>query len=89
MGWAEQEWATAALGDERLNRRLVKVAQQLAAKPSESIPTACNRDLTFTPVRFGGVRLNQKLEALDQLRPPVSTSRRRNLWFGERRMALD
>jgi len=41
MGWAEQEWAMADLGDERLNRRLVKVAQQLADKPSQSIPTAC------------------------------------------------
>jgi hypothetical protein len=41
MGWAEQEWAAADLGDERLPRRLVKVAQQLADKPSRSIPTSC------------------------------------------------
>lgn len=41
MGWAQQEWATADLGDRRLNRRLVKVAQQLADKPTASIPAAC------------------------------------------------
>ncbi len=41
MCWAEQEWATADLGDERLNRRLMKVAQQFADKPSQSIPTSC------------------------------------------------
>ena len=41
MGWAEQEWATADLGDRRLNRRLIKVAQQLADKPTASIPGAC------------------------------------------------
>jgi len=41
MGWAEQEWATAELGDRRLNRRLMKVAQQLADKPMASIPGAC------------------------------------------------
>lgn len=41
MGWAAQEWATADLGDRRLNRRLIKVAQQLADKPTASIPGAC------------------------------------------------
>ncbi|MGH8032797.1 MAG: IS4 family transposase, partial [Luteimonas sp.] len=41
MGWAADEWATADLGDVRLNRRLVKVAQQLADKPTASIPGAC------------------------------------------------
>ena len=43
MGWAAQEWATASLGDRRLNRRLIKVAQQLADKPTASIPGACGR----------------------------------------------
>jgi len=41
MGWAAHEWATAELGDRRLNRRLIKVAQQLADKPMASIPQAC------------------------------------------------
>ena len=41
MGWAAKEWGTADLGDARLNRRLIKVAQQLADKPTASIPQAC------------------------------------------------
>ena len=41
MEWAAHEWATADLGDRRRNRRLIKVAQQLGDKPSQSIPGAC------------------------------------------------
>ena len=33
MDWAQEEWATAELGDWHLNRRLIKVAQQLEDKP--------------------------------------------------------
>ena len=40
MNWAAEEFATVDLGDKRLNKRLVKVAQQWADKPSQSIPTA-------------------------------------------------
>lgn len=40
-GWGEDEFATLDLGDERLNKRLVKMVQQLAAKPTASIPAAC------------------------------------------------
>jgi hypothetical protein len=41
MAWAAEEFATAELGDKRLNRRLVTLAEQLAAKPTASIPGAC------------------------------------------------
>jgi hypothetical protein len=41
MSWAADEFATADLGDKRLNSRLVKLAEQLAAKPTASIPAAC------------------------------------------------
>lgn len=41
MGWAGEEFATADLGDKRLNSRLVKLVEQLAAKPTASIPAAC------------------------------------------------
>lgn len=41
MSWAADEFATVELGDKRLNSRLVKLAQQLAAKPTASIPAAC------------------------------------------------
>ena len=44
MSWAAEEFATVDLGHERLNRRLnkrlVKVVQQWADKPSQCIPTA-------------------------------------------------
>lgn len=41
MTWAAEEFATVELGDKRLNSRLVKLAEQLAAKPTASIPGAC------------------------------------------------
>ena len=40
MSWAAEEFATVNLGHKRPNRRLVKVVQQWADKPSQSIPTA-------------------------------------------------
>ena len=40
MSWAAEEFATVDLGDKRLNKRLVKVVQQWADKPTQSIPTA-------------------------------------------------
>jgi Transposase Tn5 dimerisation domain/Transposase DNA-binding len=39
--WAAEEFATVQLGDKRLNRRLVKLAEQLGALPTASIPAAC------------------------------------------------
>ena len=41
MGWAEQEFETIDLGDERLNRRAVLLAERLGQKPGASIPGAC------------------------------------------------
>jgi hypothetical protein len=41
MSWAADEFATVELGDKRLNDRLVKLSEQLAAKPTASIPGAC------------------------------------------------
>ena len=40
MSWAAEEFATVDVGDKRLNKRLVKVVQQWADNPSQSIPTA-------------------------------------------------
>ena len=44
MSWAAEEFATVNLGhkrpNKRLNKRLVKVVQQSADKPSKSMPTA-------------------------------------------------
>ena len=41
MGWAEQEFKTIELGDPRLNRRAVLLAERLGQKPGASIPNAC------------------------------------------------
>jgi hypothetical protein len=41
MTWAEEEFAGADLGDQRLNRRLVKLTERFADKPTASIPGAC------------------------------------------------
>lgn len=39
--WAEDELGAAALGDARLTRRLIKLADRFADKPTSSIPGAC------------------------------------------------
>lgn len=41
MGWAEEELGGADLGDERVSRRLVRLAEDLSAHPMVSIPQAC------------------------------------------------
>jgi Transposase DNA-binding len=41
MSWAAKEMNGANLGDERLNRRVIRVLERLGEKPSVSIPTAC------------------------------------------------
>jgi len=41
MGWAQEEFAEVDLGDKRLNRRLVKLAETFARQPTPSIPAAC------------------------------------------------
>jgi hypothetical protein len=38
--WAQREFAMAELGDERLNKRLVKIATNLAASPGGTLPQA-------------------------------------------------
>ncbi len=39
--WALDEMSAVKLGDDRLDRRLVRVLEQLGNKPTPSIPTAC------------------------------------------------
>ncbi len=41
MAWAEEEFSGANLGDKRLNRRLVRLMEHFADKPTASIPGAC------------------------------------------------
>lgn len=39
--WVQQEFSDADLGDKRLNRRLIRTAQQLASSPASPINEAC------------------------------------------------
>lgn len=41
LRWAAQELRYTNLGDARRNQRLVKIVEDLAEQPNESIPTAC------------------------------------------------
>lgn len=41
MSWAQDEFKTLELGDQRLNTRAVLLAERLSSKPTESIPNAC------------------------------------------------
>ncbi len=40
MSWAEAELSRANLGDKRRNKRLVKIVEDLAQQPNESVPQA-------------------------------------------------
>ena len=50
--WAEVEFGNCALGDERLNRRLVTLAQDFYAQPTASIPRACGGDRAKTKAAY-------------------------------------
>lgn len=53
MSWAQAEFETIDLGDKRLNRRAVLLAERLGHKPSASIPGACeNWTETAAAYRF-------------------------------------
>jgi hypothetical protein len=45
-GWASGEFETIDLGDVRLNKRLVSLAETLGDKPGASIPVACEEALS-------------------------------------------
>ena len=51
--WAEQEFGSAPLGDQRLNQRLRTLAQDFYARPGASLPQACqSRAKTKAAYRF-------------------------------------
>jgi hypothetical protein len=53
VSWAAKEFETLDLGDARLNRRAVLLAERLAQKPVASIPNACqNWSETVAAYRF-------------------------------------
>ena len=53
MNWAAEEFREIDLGDRRLDRRAVLLAERLAAKPEASVPQTCgSRAETMTAYRF-------------------------------------
>lgn len=67
MSWAAEEFKTLDLGDARLNKRAVLLAERLAAKPTASIPNACsNWTETIAAYRFLG---NDALSWQDVMQP--------------------
>ena len=61
MAWAEEEFAGADLGDKRLNRRLIKLTERFADKPTASIPGACaDWSETAGTYRFFDLANNEK-----------------------------
>lgn len=73
--WADVEFASADLGDARLDRRVVKIAKSLAAAPKESIPTACDGLAeTLAVYRFFD---NDKVTFEKTLKPHVDQTLRR------------
>jgi len=50
--WAEVEFATADLGDERLRRRLVALADDFCAKPGKLVPEACGGSAAATKAAY-------------------------------------
>ena len=41
MGWAGTEFETIDLGDERRNKRAIRLVERLSAQPTASVPQAC------------------------------------------------
>ena len=41
MGWADTEFETIDLGDERRNKRAIRLVERLSAQPTASVPQAC------------------------------------------------
>jgi len=55
MEWEKKELSGIKLGDERLNKRSVKLLKSIAPKPSASIPPACGGwSETLAAYRFFG-----------------------------------
>ncbi len=75
MSWAAEEFKSIDLGDKRLNKRAYLLAEQLAAKPTASIPAACGGWAeTQAAYRF---MAQDKVEWTDILAPHIACSKAR------------
>ena len=65
--WVDEEFETLDLGDPRRDRRAKELLKRLAAKPSESIPGACDGwSETMAAYRFLS---NEEVEWVDMMQP--------------------
>jgi hypothetical protein len=65
--WVDEEFEALGLGDPRRDRRAKALLKRLAAKPSESIPGACDGwSETMAAYRFLG---NEEVEWVDMMQP--------------------
>ena len=48
MSWADTEFETLDLGDQRLNNRAIKLLDDFSAKPTASIPQACAAGVRYS-----------------------------------------
>jgi hypothetical protein len=65
MSWSEQEFASIDLGDARLDKRAILLAQRLGQKPGASIPGACE-SWAETAAAYRFLR-NEQVDAQDVL----------------------
>jgi len=75
LSWASDEFEHLALGDQRLNQRVVRVAERLGTSPHASVPKACGG----WPETKGAYRLFDHPEVTPQqvLAPHVEKTRER------------
>lgn len=72
MSWAAGEFADLDLGDKRLDRRAVKLAETFAGNPMASIPQACGGWAeTQAAYRFFG---SEEFDWRDILAPHISST---------------
>jgi hypothetical protein len=72
MGWVSEELSRIDLGDQRLNKRSVKLLRRLSANPTASIPAACRGWAeTMAAYRF---LAQDEIEWHDILQPHVDCS---------------
>ncbi len=77
MSWAEEEFKGIDLGDKRRDKRAILLAEQLAAKPTASIPAACGGWAeTQAAYRF---LAQEDVEWTDILTPHIACSKVRML----------
>lgn len=72
MTWAEEELSRVDLGDKRRNQRLVKIVEDLAAKPHESVPQA-SRDNAAMQATYE-FWANRRIKALSILSAHTTTT---------------